>query len=196
MHHEIPRQAVHLSGLAFVFVAQYLGKPWAFLVFFAIAAFFFVYAEHVKRAKPIFGFRRLVFFFEKRGSSRPFVGAFWFYMGSGIAFVLFPLNIALAASAILSVGDSFSTIFGVHFGKHKIIGKKSLEGSLAFLIGSFLISLIFVKPLIAFLGALVGALVELYTPDKIRNKKVHWVFDDNLLIPIISGAVMFILLFF
>ena len=193
MHEDTPRQLVHLSGLVFVYIAQFLTKAESIIVFFSIAAFFFLYAEYVTRSKPVFGFRKLVYLFEKRNSSRPFVGAFWFYVGVGIAFALFPLNIASASAAILAVGDSFSTIFGLNFGKHKINGKKSLEGSTGFLIGSFLISLFFVNPVLGFVGAFVGTIVELLTPHKVGGKKTCWFYDDNLLIPVISGGVMFAL---
>lgn len=195
MHSETLRQLAHLSGLAFVAAAQYLDWLTAAAMFFAIGAFFFFYAEYVKRTKPALGFRNFVFKFEKR-KGRNFSGAFWFYIGAGLGFILFPLNIASAAAAILAVGDSFSTLIGVHFGKHKIVGKKSLEGSLAFLFGSFLISLVFVKPVIGLIGSVIAMLVELFTPHKTNLKNYHWVFDDNLLIPIISGIVMLALGFF
>ncbi len=195
MHKETPRQLIHLSGLLFVLIAQYLSRTASMAMFFGIAIIFFLYAEHVTRSKkPIFGIRKIVYIFEKRDSGRPFAGVFWFYTGSGIVFSLLPLNIASAASAILAVGDSFSTMFGLNFGKHRLVGKKSLEGSSAFFVGAFFISLIFVTPVVAAVGAFVGMLVELFIPPKLGGKKSHWFLDDNLLIPIIGGAAMFVFL--
>ena len=193
MHKDTPRQLVHLSGLIFVFIGLHLNRSSSAIMFFGVAVFFYLYGEYVSRSKPIFGLRRLAFFFEKRKSSRPFSGALWFYIGSGISFALFPLMIAVASSAILAVGDSFSTMFGLNFGKHKLVGEKSVEGSGAFLIGAFLIALLFLKPSIAFAGAFTGMLVEAFIPPKLGGKKTHWFLDDNLLIPIVSGAVIFVL---
>ncbi len=192
MENELLRQLVHLSGLLFVLIAQFLGRIWSVAMFLAIAMYFLLYYEYVKRSKSLIGFRKIVFFFETRSKGRPFSGAFWFYAGSTLSFIFFPLNIASASVAILAVGDSFSTIFGVRFGGHKLIGKKSLEGSLAFLMGSFLISLFFVNPLPGFIGSFTAMVVELFTPPKM-GRKSHWIVDDNLLIPIISGAVIFLL---
>ena len=192
MHSETLRQIVHLSGLAFVFVAQFLDRVWSVGMFLSIGAFFFFYAEYVKRTKPAIGFRHFVFKFENR-KGRNFSGAFWFYTGAGLAFVLFPLNVASAAAAILSVGDSFSTIVGINWGTHKIVGKKSVEGTVAFFLTSFLATLFFIKPSIGLIGSFVAAIVELLTPHKTEGRS-RWIVDDNLLIPIISGAVMLFLI--
>lgn len=186
MHKEMLRQAVHLSGLAFVFAAQYLDKMQGAVLFLSIGIFFLVYSEYVRRTKSLLGFRNFVYKFEKRKDSRPFKGAYWFYIGCGISFALFPKNIASAASAILAVGDSFSTIIGIHFGRHKIINNKSAEGTLAFFITAFLASLLFVNPVASFIGSAAAAVVELITPPKL-SKRSHWILDDNLLIPITSG---------
>ncbi len=189
MHKEILRQAVHLSGLIFVLLAQLFDKWLAAAMFLGIGAYFLIYSEYVRRTKSLIGFRNFAYIFEKRKSRKPFEGAYWFYIGCGISFLLFPKNIALASSAILAVGDSFSTIFGVHFGRHKLVGNKSAEGSIVFFASSFFISLVFVNPAIGFLGSLIATLVELSTPGKSKNS--IWMLDDNLLIPIISGAVMY-----
>lgn len=194
MHKEVLRQLTHLSGLIFVFIAQYLDKLQASALFLGIGAFFLIYSEYVRRTKALFGFRDLVYKFEKRKAVKPFIGAYWFYIGCGLSFILFPHKAALAASAILAVGDSFSTLIGIHFGKHKIADNKSFEGALAFFISSFVISLLFVKPLLGFAGAFIGAVVELSIPPK-TSKRSSWLLDDNLLIPIISGLVVSGLLF-
>ena len=190
MDKEILRQIVHLSGLLFVFIAQFLDKWASAAMFLIIGAFFFTYGEYVKRkTNAIFGLRKLPFFFERK-KSRPFAGAFWFYIGCGISFILFPHIIASAASSVLAIGDSLSTLIGREIGNHKLIGNKSLEGTLAFFVFSFFLTLFFVKPFIGMVGALIGALVELSVPDKLA-KKTSLFLDDNFLIPIISGSVMF-----
>ena len=190
MNREVFRQLVHLSGLLFVFIAQFLDRWVSAMVFLGIGVFFFIYGEYVKRKEHgLFGLRKLAMMMERK-ESRLFSGAFWFYIGCGISFLLFHHQIASAASAILAVGDSLSTIVGINFGRHKIIGKKSIEGSLTFFVSSFLISLIFVRWEVGLIGALIASVIELITPHKV-GKKTYWILDDNLLIPIISGAVMF-----
>lgn len=51
-------------------------------------------------------------------------------------------RIAGSVFAILAFGDGFATIVGIKFGRHKIANNKSLEGSLAFFISSFISSTI------------------------------------------------------
>jgi len=200
---ETPRQLVHLSGLLFVLLAQFTGSILAAFSFFAIAATFLIYSEYIKREKIMLaGFleaaekrlRNFITKFERTGTPRPFLGAFWFYAGCGFAFLLFPLPVASAACSILAVGDSLSTIFGKKFGRHKLIGSKTAEGSAVFFAGAVLISLVFVNPLPALAGSAAAAIAELL-PD------VHFLFkakgrgfvDDNLLIPIVAGFIMLLI---
>ncbi len=192
MHSEIPRQIVHLSGLLFVLIAQLLDKWLSASMFLSVGLFFFVYSEYARRTTALFGLRNFIRKFEKRGPLRPFTGAYWFYIGCGITFILFPHKAASLASAILAVGDSFSTIIGVQFGKHKLINRKSAEGSLAFFITSFMAALLFASPAVAFMASLIASVVELLTPPKL-NKRSRWLLDDNLLIPLITGFAVSVL---
>jgi dolichol kinase len=200
---EVKRQMIHLSGLFFVILAQFTDKYLAAIYFFMIAITFFIYSEHVRRERRrLAGFldsmekriRGLATRFERQGIARPFLGAFWFYMGCGISFLLFPLHIASAACAMLAVGDAFSTLVGNKFGRHRTVGNKTLEGSLAFFVVSLLIALIFVDPKLALLGSLAATITEL-VPEigGLKPIKDKGYLDDNLLIPIIAGFVMILL---
>jgi len=197
---ETSRQLIHLSGLLFVLLAQFTGGGMAAFYFFIIAVTFLIYSEHVRRErlrlqgllermeKRLRGFATR---FERTDAARPFQGAFWFYMGSCIAFLLFPLPIASSACATLAVGDSLSTVFGKKFGRHMLVGSKTLVGSVAFFAGSVLISLLFVDIRLGLLGAFAAALAELI-PDAgpLIHAKRRGIIDDNLLIPVIAGFVM------
>ncbi|MBI4164034.1 MAG: hypothetical protein HY512_04175 [Candidatus Aenigmarchaeota archaeon] len=188
---ETKRQIVHASGILFIFLGFFMEKWLAVILFADVVAFFFLYGELVKRYKPVMGFRKFVLFMERKKVRRPFFGALLFYLGCFISFVLFPIPIAAASCSILAIGDSLSTIIGMKFGKIKIYNKRTLEGSLAFFAGAILISLLFVDYKIALIGAVVGMVTELFGGStKLKNKA--WFIDDNLLIPTISGAAMFL----
>ncbi len=203
MKTEIPRQLVHLSGLVFIALAQFTGGIIVSFYCLFIAFTFLAYSEYVRRAEDRLEMvihrlesriRNFVSRFDRKGISRPFVGAFWFYLAFGIAFLIFPLGAASAACIILAVGDSLSTLTGRAWGMHRI-GGKSLEGSLAFLMSSFPAASLFVSPPVALAGALAGTLVEL-APEAgfLKNLKGRGLLDDNLLIPLASGAVMLALI--
>ncbi len=188
---ETKRQIVHAAGILFIFFGFFMEKWLAVILFADVVAFFFLYGELVKRYKPVMGFRKFVLFMERKKVRRPFFGALLFYLGCFVSFVLFPTPIAAASCSILAIGDSLSTVIGLKFGKIKIYNKRTLEGSLAFFVSAFLISLLFIDYRIALIGALVGMVTELFGGStKLKNKV--WFIDDNLLIPVISGAAMFL----
>ncbi len=108
-------------------------------------------------------------------------GAIYFILGALIVLILFNPFLASISVMILGVSDSLATIVGVH-SKHKIYKNKTLEGSLAFFISSFLIVLIPYNPLIALIIATITTLIELFGE-----------MDDNILIPI-ATAVSLILI--
>jgi len=197
---ETNRKLVHISGLLFIILAQFAGKWIAAFYLMVIAATLLIYSEHIRREHIRFRgflkrfeerFRDVVLELERKDVPRPFVGAFWFFFGCGITFVIFPLNIASAACAMLAVGDGLSTIIGTNYGRHKILGKKSLEGSLAMLIFSLVAGVFFVKPAVAAAGAVVATFFELLPEAGFFQKhRKLGLLDDNLLVPLLAGAAM------
>lgn len=114
----------------------------------------------------------------------PGKGAITLFIGKILTHIIFFDNptIVLGALIVLVFGDFTSTLAGKLFGKYKLIGKRTLEGSSAGFIVSFIyLSLIFEIP-IAFLTAMIGMLAE-FIP-----------FEDNITIPLISGLVLSLLL--
>ena len=106
----------------------------------------------------------------------------------------------LAAAAILmwGAGDGAAALFGIPFGRHKVMlkpadGKKSWEGSGAMLAVSFLCGvfmLIFAQHLgtgyallTAFLAATAGTVTELFTPSEY----------DTVTVPIVIEAVLLLM---
>lgn len=196
MKNEVLRQLVHLSGLAFILFAQLIDKTNAGIIFFLIALFFLLYSEYVskceKNHKTLLSkiecrLRDFTLFFERKDTKKPFTGPFWFYIGLGLAFLLFPLNVASAAGATLAISDSLSTIIGMRFGKKKILGKKTYEGTASFFITAFFACLFFVNPFAAMIGAVAATFSELLPEARWVSSKGRGFFDDNLLIPIIAG---------
>lgn len=119
--------------------------------------------------------------------SFPGKGPLFMVLGIFLSLLFFQKNVALASIMILSVGDSLSHIVGRYFGKtkHPLSNVKLLEGSVVGTIAAFLGALIFVNALEAFLASLAAMTFEAVD---IKAKK-HFA-DDNLLIPVISGAVI------
>lgn len=105
-----------------------------------------------------------------------------------ITILVFPQEIAIAASTFLIFGDSFGKIFGLAFGKHKILNK-TLEGSLAYLGGILICSyvlytLLDISPYVLIFGGLAAPFIELFSMGM----------NDNITVPIMSGAIMYVVL--
>ena len=117
----------------------------------------------------------------RRREYHDFTSATYMLISVVIAIAVFPPEIAFAAISFLAIGDTLAALVGLQFGKRKFCGMpKSLEGSLACFIGTFVFGMFFLEPIMAFSGALAATLAELLP--------LH--FDDNIKVPIISGIVM------
>tara|TARA_B100000676_G_C18075605_1_gene847421 strand:+ start:2111 stop:2377 length:267 start_codon:yes stop_codon:yes gene_type:complete len=84
----------------------------------------------------------------------------------------------------MSISDSFAALVGVKYGKTKIYGKKSLEGSFSFFISTIIILYMFMNNLstIEYIYiSLLITLVELFSFHRI---------NDNLTIPVFAALVL------
>ena len=111
------------------------------------------------------------------------MGSTYFLFSSILVILLFPKPIAIASLLILILSDTAAAFVGKGIGRVPILGKKTLEGSIAFFVSALLI--IWVYPNLdrfsGFLAALGTTVVELL-PVKV---------DDNLTIPFVAGAILF-----
>lgn len=121
------------------------------------------------------------------------LGSTCLLISSTMTALIFPKSVAVAALCLLIGGDTAAALVGKRFGRVRIFGRKTLEGTLAFLATGVVlnagVSLAGYRlwPDVAGLslsagviGALVGALVE----------AVPFPIDDNFAIPIVSGVAM------
>lgn len=122
-----------------------------------------------------------------RESERNGMSGFPFYaLGTSLSLFFFSEKIAILSILFLIFSDPISSVFGVLFGRDKILPNKSLQGSLAGFITCYVITLIYLLghgvdeySLIWFsmFAAIIGVFSELLS-----------VFlDDNLTIPLVSG---------
>jgi phytol kinase len=117
----------------------------------------------------------------------PGKGSFFLVLGAALSLLFFEKQIALAAIAIMAVGDSLTTLIGIYFGKIKnpLNPKKHLEGTiLAILLGT-LAAFNFVPFQKAIFASTVAMIFEALTV-----KRIDRIIDDNVLIPIIAGIIM------
>ena len=118
--------------------------------------------------------------FQRFSSMTVFLVAFF------ITILVFPPAIAITASTFLIFGDTFGKIFGLAFGKHKILNK-TVEGTLAYygcmmICGYVLYTLLDISPLVLIIGGLSAPVIELFSMG----------LNDNITVPLFSGAIMYV----
>ncbi|MCC7197102.1 phosphatase PAP2 family protein [Candidatus Peregrinibacteria bacterium] len=131
-------------------------------------------------------------FFERPKEMKlfPGKGAFFFALGTLVVLHLYEINIAMASIVIMAVGDSITTIIGTYFGrlKNPLNPEKHLEGTVLAIFASTIAAFYIVDFHQAFLASTIGMAFE-----SITSRKIDRIIDDNLLIPLVAGAVMTVL---
>ena len=118
--------------------------------------------------------------FIRRTETNRYNGSTFLCLAFFLVIFLFSRKIAIAAMLFLSLGDAAAELSGKNFGRLRIF-QRSMEGTFAFFLVCFPIAFALFEDLrIAFLGALAGAVVELFSFD--------W--DDNLTVPIGSAVAL------
>ncbi len=112
-------------------------------------------------------------------------GAIYAFIGAFLAAIMFAPTVAILSMLFMSVGDSAAAFVGQRYGRIPI-GHKSLEGTLACFFACLLLTLPSGLALpVAVAGAAVAAITELISLPML---------NDNLAIPIFSGAAMTLLM--
>ncbi len=117
---------------------------------------------------------------------KSFSGATTIVFAGLLVYLFYDLPIAAASMVIIIIGDPAAAVIGRIVGKIRFNNKKSLEGTLAFIMFS-LLGVLIIPGLdfqLGLAGVLVGALFEIL-PVPI---------DDNISVPIIAGGVMQVML--
>jgi dolichol kinase len=189
---EIPRKWVHLSSIVIPVLFAFFPKKYLLPPLVAGTVLLIV-LDLLKTNNR--GFRRVIFRYFgdlfRSKERRQITGASTLAISMSLAFLLFDVNIAIIAVSYIIIGDVFAAIVGTMIGRHKIIGKHTLEGSLAFFISAAVATsaMAFVDYgeipiLLRVSGALIGALVELFLQS----------IDDNIAVPMAGGIFLHIAL--
>jgi dolichol kinase len=181
------RKLYHLGGLIFPVLLFSVSRNAAIYTcggLFLLVLFFDLFRLQWKELNFIV-IRKLPIKF-KRKEVRNISGSPYFLGGVFLTLVLFKPEVAAGGIIYLSIGDMAAVTVGKKYGKIKIF-KKTLEGSVGFVIASTCVLLIFnllypfnlsMPGIIA--GAVICAVIEVL-PLRI---------DDNLLIPIFGAFIL------
>ena len=126
---------------------------------------------------------------EKYRKRFPFKGALFFLTGCLLVLKIFSFDIALASIAILTFSDSVSHVIGL-YGKRKnpLNTTKNVEGAFAGFVAGTIAGAFFVPFLLALFASLASMFAEALS-FKLQEEDV----DDNVIIPLVAGTVIFLL---
>jgi dolichol kinase len=113
--------------------------------------------------------------------SKSFSGATTIILAGLLVYSFYDVKVASASMVIIVIGDIFAALIGRRFGRIRVFSK-TIEGTLAFIITTA-IAVQFIPGLgsrIAFIGCLVGAIIEL----------LPLPIDDNITVPMVAGGFM------
>jgi dolichol kinase len=107
----------------------------------------------------------------------------WFLLGVFFAVVVFPREVTIPAILVLALADPAASWMGRRWGRRRF-GAGTVVGSTVFFLVAALVLAPFVGPGVALAAAAVIALLE----------AAPWPVDDNLVIPLAAGVVLWSLL--
>jgi len=175
------RKLYRMCGLLFplgFFPVWGLGGYRVCVSFFALAM---LIVEVLRKRSRGFdrGFERFFSLVSKDSERGAVSGTAWYLWGVALA-SFFPGVSGPTAAVMMTLGDAWAVIAGKRWGRRRIFGKKTAEGTLAcFVIAlvsgcvfSNLTSLVSIPSSIFFLGAAATAITELFTPGRLDNLTV------------------------
>lgn len=178
-----------LGGLIFPTLCFFVSKPAALtvisLIFMLVILFEWLRRKYTAINSWVFHYLQ-GFFKEKEKQST--TGMFYFVSGVLITVALYTKPVAITALLFLTFGDVAAVLIGKRFGRRKILGAKSLEGSVAFFLVTFWVGVMIKKYFFSasltnisiFSGALTATIAEALSS----------AIDDNFTVPIFTGLVL------
>ena len=184
---EIRRKLIHIFLGAAIITGIYTHTITVFHLFLLLAFGVFLSFIMVRWNIPLVS--KMLDLCERK-HSHPGKGAITFVIGCILALKLFPMDIALAAIVVLSIGDGISTIVGIAIGRTKTILSevKLLEGTIIGIVLASIGAWLFVPLWQAIIASTVAMGLEA-TELKLNNK----ILSDNILVPLTAGTAILLL---
>jgi dolichol kinase len=179
---ELFRQAFHLIlGLLIICFTLLLGKTITIILVLLALIFSLITSIYlIKSNKSIPGLNAVLETCERNHEKTIPLKAIHFFLIGALIALIFPLETALTALIVLSIGDATSTLIGLKFGRIKFKGK-SIEGTIAgTIISSIAVYLLIHNPITAIIASSIGMLAEL----------LIYKIDDSITIPTSVGIIV------
>lgn len=185
---ELKRKSIHLFAL--VIPIGYSFLDYSTTIFWvSVACVISTVIDILKSENRAVRFLFIRFFRDmlRHKEKKCFTGSTFILFGSTLTILFFNKWLAIIAISYIIVGDIFAAVIGKMFGKHKVYGSGSIQGSIAFFLSAaiftsamFWVPYEIVPLYYRICGAMLAASIEL-----VINQV-----DDNLTVPLLSGLVL------
>lgn len=193
----LARKIWHLSGVLLIVIIYHNMSRDLALQVSAAATFLFVgmdilrqHYESVNKAL-LKAFQPIM----REHERKTLAGTSYLLTGVLLIIFLFPKDIVVLSLLFLAFADPLASYIGLLYGKDKLIGNKSLQGSLAAFLTCTIISTIYYYShnlmterlfIVSIISGLIGAVAELVPIGKL---------DDNFTLPVSSAFMLWLLLY-
>lgn len=186
----LARRLWHFSGVMAVFAAYWLlDKPKANWVATA-GTVICVGLDLARLYVPKLNRFLIIFFapFMRKSEMRKLTGISSLLIGVTLIIWIYPKRVGLLAILFLAVADPLASYCGIRFGRDKLVGNKSVQGTFAAFLACFALAMVYLLGLhlmterlfiVCLLAALIGAASELIPVFGL---------DDNLVFPVLSAT--------
>jgi dolichol kinase len=194
--YEFYRKSIHVVSTIIPIIYIFTSREFIVLLV-GIGTFLMVVVDVLKRYSKPFGnfynsiFGKILRADESNFDKKLFTGGTYYAFGIFLSLVFFSKEIAIVSILTMIWSDTLAAIYGRNFGKIKLYGKKTLEGSITFFVSGVLIFFILSLFLdgyffwkAAFVALFVTTLFELFV------SKIN----DNLAIPLVYGFITTLLI--
>lgn len=133
--------------------------------------------------------------FMRESERHRIAGSTFMLVGVTLIVYLYSKKVVLLALLFLAIADPLAAFIGINFGKDKLIGNKSLQGSSAAFVACFALTFGYCSVLgmmtdrlliVSLLGGIIGALSELIPVGSL---------DDNFVFPVVSATLLTVLFY-
>ena len=188
----LARRLYHMLGVSIIAVLYYFMPRKEMLILFVGFTVFCLVIDLVRLKSKKLNDKLLVTFgsFARKSEVNGLTGMTYLTIGVTAIAVIFPKEIVTLSLFMLAVGDPISSIFGIKYGKDVLVGKKTLQGTIAGFVACALVSIFYFSAtdimserliLASLVAGLIGAISEL-TP--------VFGLDDNFTFPILSACLL------
>ena len=185
----LARKIWNCTGIVgMVMLYNYFGTERSWWIILSLAAFFFP-LDWLRQTRPKLNQATMKVFgpVMRQHEEKAFSGLSYLLLGGIILLAFFERHVIILSLLFLAIADPLASYFGIRFGRDRILGNKTLQGTLAaffacsaiagtyyYLNGIMTERLLIVAPI----SGVIGAATELIPIGKL---------DDNLTCPVLSA---------